>query len=1256
MGTRYDLRSQVDESPNSYAALPNTTTTGFVPCNMTALKSKIGPHREVQGCHPSRWVYELIHNNFTVCDLFDRARNAVLESHYTWDHPHKLVINGNQSFSSPSQQVLSSVCLDCKYHFVFRIDSDEAHSDSLCNPNHSTWPLPDNVFPWHNLVWVSSESETKQTAQQHKYYPLLATESFVCSAHPCTFELRLEISEPRLSSAHIQLLLDREAICEALARAKERDPAKYEGVTDDWAYEAPLNLNTYVKNQLESTPDKVRSIAKRNKRFAVVFGPRCYSLFRHLEFEELVQEANGLDEGSFTPVSPPPGTGPSGTTVIGTYRSYLEDVRTEIQCLIHKTSPAKERPSFCSNILHEALGCHEVTLLGSTVSALAETDRYKLLGVLPTQTREIIVNAYKRQWDLIPTRRRNLVDSLIAIANDTGDEALSDYAMMQSSVFDSQTQQTGMDDDYDVAADALTFLGLSPPNNYSADATIEAFRRKVVKDPSQVSTARSMLEYLAKASADDVYQARLITAMDFKMTELEALTILGLNVNGLQLGARENEAYDAIGDKLAQSQDDDQRRLYLEALRVVNEAFILSTRLTKYADDARQELGLAADTSNPSAVDFSLPIGLDNIGNTCYLNSLLQYLFTVKPIRDIVLNYDDFKLDLTDESIQARRIGGNKMEMDRGEAVVAQAFVQELAALFKDLQSSESRTSRPSQRLANAVLLSTHTLLHESKQPTERTTTPNPPPLPARTPPSAPPQTQREGEVVHVKVINITDSAETRSNASSQLTLVGSSGSRADDDTPTQDKSVDEMGADENRISSLASKAETNGDVRMEDASDANSDSDLPPLIDVQEGTTDVIILDEPDVPETVDQKVLNALEHQKRSSGTDQQDVEEVIGSILNRLQAAIRPTSVDQETGIQSEKIMETFFVTTINYTRKFDQKEYQHEISYDRCITAFPAAEGECTLYQALDRNFHQQILDDSKLTRYTAIRSLPPVLHVLIQRSQSLGSKNGNPVSIPALLHLDKYMDVSHDSPEFRLKVEDWMLTERADDLKTILANINSEDLDLTQWQEPTAAANPSFMDIEEDELNDTAITEDWDFDGPVEEDFVVVKARENPPAPTEKVTPPVGMQETRERIRQMIKDELKEREMRLDELLTEQTKVAYRLHAVICHSGHLTSGHYWVWIYDFEDEVWRKYNDAAVTVNDDTTDLLNKLSSSGEPYYLCYVRDDDNKLDYVNIPRRQASQPEVMEVDNKQEDLKPASVEDVTMEQAEDSLV
>ena len=82
-------------------------------------------------------------------------------------------------------------------------------------------------------------------------------------------------------------------------------------------------------------------------------------------------------------------------------------------------------------------------------------------------------------------------------------------------------------------------------------------------------------------------------------------------------------------------------------------------------------MGYGAASGTPA--DLSLPVGLHNIGNTCYLNSLLQYLFTVKPIRDVVLNYDELRLDLNDEGIRARLLGGNKMQMDRGEAVVAQA-------------------------------------------------------------------------------------------------------------------------------------------------------------------------------------------------------------------------------------------------------------------------------------------------------------------------------------------------------------------------------------------------------------------------------------------------------------------------------------------------------------------------------------------------------------------------------------------------------
>lgn len=410
----------------------------------------------------------------------------------------------------------------------------------------------------------------------------------------------------------------------------------------------------------------------------------------------------------------------------------------------------------------------------------------------------------------------------------------------------------------------------------------------------------------------------------------------------------------------------------------------------------------------------------------------------------------------------------------------------------------------------------------------------------------------------------------------------------------------------------------------------------------------DVVMADAGE-PETVDQKVLNALEHQSRSSGTDQQDVEEVMGSIINRLQAAIRPSSVDAKTGIQLEKIMETFFVTTVNYTKKFDDKSYQHEISFDRSITAFPAPDGPCSLYDALGRNFDQQILEESRLSRYTAIKTLPPVLHVLIQRTQSTGRKNGNPVVIPETLYLDRYMDAPHDSPTFRRRVEDWAITDRIADLKAQIEGIDANPTYmnfLNSVVNGDDAANVSATleekVVNEGELEVAKTEETWDFDGPVEDDFLLV-SRTNAhstdlptTAPKERATP-FDARATDGAVRQMMESELAQLEKVLGERLDSMRSIPYRLHAVICHRGQLMSGHYWVWICDFEDRVWRFYNDESVQENRDTADVLHKLSTSGEPYYLCYVRDED-KEEYVDVPKRHVPTPTSVEEDTPQSGL------------------
>ena len=80
-----------------------------------------------------------------------------------------------------------------------------------------------------------------------------------------------------------------------------------------------------------------------------------------------------------------------------------------------------------------------------------------------------------------------------------------------------------------------------------------------------------------------------------------------------------------------------------------------------------------------------------------------------------------------------------------------------------------------------------------------------------------------------------------------------------------------------------------------------------------------------------------------------------------------------------------------------------------------------------------------------------------------------------------------------------------------------------------------------------------------------------------------------------------------------------------------HHGSVSFGHYYIYIYDFARNVWRKYNDNYVTEVHDTAEIFGGKDQDQRnpptPYFVVYVHDRMRERVAEPVCRRVAEQPD-----------------------------
>ncbi|KDN46481.1 cysteine proteinase [Tilletiaria anomala UBC 951] len=592
----------------------------------------------------------------------------------------------------------------------------------------------------------------------------------------------------------------------------------------------------------------------------------------------------------------------------------------------------------------------------------------------------------------------------------------------------------------------------------------------------------------------------------------------------------------------------------------------------------RLSQGQSSSAPDPwaSAADPERPAGLNNIGNTCYLNSVLQYFFSIREIRERVLEYSS-KVGIWEMPKALRRIGGR--QVTAREAERSHKFILHLAALFQNMISFPAAAVTPERELAYLALVSARAEEQDEAMrqlAVEQSTSPKTVPErgslenstgsagtdttlveeaaaalpasdgPATAPPLGPPSLP-ERRVSLMQVGAQQDVSECLDNVMFQLEVaLGTLNDESPDGSEAQPKDA------------------TPGDVLME------------------------IKVDGGDEAPVAEPSLLSAL----------------FLGETAQRLQLL---TNINEGiiTGSSSEVKKEVFKILLVDVLEE----------------------EGR-DIYDGLDSFFDEEVIasgESSKAVRrsVTLLRP-PPFLQIQLQRVQfdrvrSRAFKSQAHMETHETIYLDRYCDFDPSVPEDAKRLETRKLSQslrrearelraKAEFLRSGSKALTSRSQRITETLTDTAA----FMEFLRDQRDGTKRVLSDALDSIEFDEALPLELRAHAAAVTEEL--------------KKIEEQLRAIKAQTTSLWKDETRYEYVLVSLFMHRGEATHGHYFLNQRKLQSsqsgvDVWFKYNDSMVSTAD-VKDVLRDPTSAN-PYLVCYVRKDlQERLHLVETLKRE----------------------------------